>query len=72
MPRQTDAKSLLRFNGTVKYSAKFLLRLSDLSHPLRQLIHKNAEWIWCEAQEKAWNEIKDAVMQAVVLRFYSL
>ena len=30
MPRQTDAKSLLRFNGTVKYSAKFLLRLSDL------------------------------------------
>ena len=31
MQRPTDARSLLRFNGTVQYLAKFLLRLSDLS-----------------------------------------
>ena len=72
MQRPTDARSLLRFNGTVQYLAKFLLRLSDLSLPLRQLTHKNAEWVWSEAQEKAWNDIKAPITQAPVLRFYSL
>ena len=37
MLRPTDVKSLLRFNGTVQYLAKFLPRLSDMAHPLCQL-----------------------------------
>ena len=61
VPRPTDAKSLLRFNGTVQYLAKFLPHLSDMSQPLRQLTLKNAEWVWSETQEKAWNEIKAAI-----------
>ena len=36
------------------------------------MTHKNAEWIWSEAQEKAWNDVKAAITQAPVLRFYSL
>jgi len=46
MPRPTDVKGLLRFNGTVQYLAKFLPHLSEMSHPLRQLTVKNTEWIW--------------------------
>ena len=72
MPRSTDVKSLLRFNGTVQYLAEFLPRLSEISHPLRQLTVKNAEWIWSDSQEKAWNDIKTAITQASVLRYYSL
>ena len=52
--------------------AEFLPRLSDMAHPLRQLTRKTAEWIWSEAQEKAWSDIKTATTQAPVLRFYSL
>lgn len=63
----TDVKSLLRFNGTVQYLAKFLRRLSEMSHPLRQLTVKNAEWIWSDSKEKAWNDIKTAISQAPVL-----
>ena len=42
MPRPTDLKSLLRFNGTVQYLAKFLPHLSDrptrfVSWPVRML-----------------------------------
>ena len=33
MPRPNHTKSLLRFNGTVEYLAKFLPRLSDMAHP---------------------------------------
>ena len=43
-----------------------------MSHPLRQLTVKNAEWIWSDSQEKAWNDIKRAITQAPVLRYYSL
>ena len=72
MPRPNDVKSLLRFNGTVQYLAKFLPRLSDMAHPLRQLTVKNAQWVWFETQEKAWNDIKSANTQAPVLRYYNL
>ena len=72
MPRPTDVKSLRRFNGTVQYLAKFLPCLSEISHPLRQLTMKNAEWTWSDSQEKAWNDIKTAITQAPVLRYYSL
>ena len=61
MPRRNDVKSLLRFNGTVQYLAKFLPCLSEMSHPLHQLTVKNAEWIWSNSQEKAWNDIKTAI-----------
>lgn len=72
MPRTTDVKSLLRFNGTVQYLAKFLPGLLEIPHPLRQLTVQNAEWIWSDSQEKAWNDIKTAITQAPVLLYYSL
>ena len=37
MPRPTDVKSLLCFNRTAQYLAKFLPHPSDMAHPLRQL-----------------------------------
>ena len=43
MPRPTDVRSLLRFNGTVQYLGKFLPGLSDMAHPLRQLTRKDAK-----------------------------
>lgn len=57
MPRPTDVKSLLRFNGTVQYLAKFLPGLSDMAHPLRQLMRKDTKRVWSETQEKAWSDI---------------
>ena len=65
MSRPTKVKSLLRSNQTVQYLAKFLPRISDMVHPLRQLTRKNAE-------EKAWSDIKTAITPTTVLRFYTL
>ena len=72
MPCLNDVKSLLRFNRTVQYLAKFLPRLSDMAHPLRQLTVKNAQWVWSETHDKAWNDIKSAITQASVMRYYNL
>lgn len=60
MLRPTDVESFLRFKGTVQYLAKFLPRLSDMVHPLRQLT-RQAEWVWSETQQEAWNDIKTAI-----------
>ena len=72
MPRPTDVKSLLHFNGTVQYLAKFLPGLSNMAHPLRQLTHKDAKWVWSDTQKKAWSDIKTAISQIPVLHFYRL
>ena len=72
MPRPNDVKGLLRFNGSVPYLAKVLPCVSDMAHPLRQLTSKDVEWVWSEAQKRAWCDIKTAITQAPFLRFCSL
>ena len=43
-----------------------------MARPLCQLTRINAEWVGSETQEKAWSDIKTAVTQAPVLRYYNL
>lgn len=51
----------------VKSLAKFLPCLSDMAHPLCQLIRKNTEW----AGLKYRSDIKTAITQTLVLHFYT-
>ena len=50
MPRPED---VLRFNGMVNYLSRFLPNLSDVMKTLRDLTHKDVEWCWSDAQERA-------------------
>ena len=45
-------------NGTVNYLAKFLPRLSQVMDPLRRLTQTGVEWYWGNAEEKAFDEVK--------------
>ena len=47
-----------RLNGTVNYLAKFLPRLSQVMEPLRRLTQRGVEWYWGNAEEKAFDEVK--------------
>ena len=60
-----------RLNGTVNYLAKFLPRLSQVMEPLRILTQTGVEWYWGDAEEKAFDEVKQLVTQAPVLAYYS-
>ena len=60
------------FVGMTKYLAKFLPDLSELSEPLRRLTHKNVEWSWTEGQTQAFENIKEAVTSAPVLKYFDL
>ena len=56
----------------MQYLAKFCQQLSTASQPLRQLEKKEVEWHWQRPQSKAFNEIKDLVTKAPVLRYFDV
>ena len=70
MPRPEKPEDVLRLNGMVNYLSRFLPNLSDVMKPLRDLTHKDVEWCWSDAQERAWNEVKGLIASAPVLAYY--
>ena len=57
MPRPDKPDDVLRFNGMVNYLSRVLPNLSDVMKPFRDLTHKDVEWCWSDAQERAWGEV---------------
>ena len=70
MEKPQDIAGIQRFIGMVKYLAKFLPRLSDLCEPLRSLTHKGEPRAWIETHEKSFTEIKQAICNAPVLKYF--
>ena len=71
MPRPEDVEGVQRLNGFVNYLAKLLPGLADVMEPLGRLTRKDAEWRWAEAQESAFEEVKNLVTTAPVLSYYN-
>ena len=72
MPRPTDVAGVQRLLGMIQYLAKFLPNLSDITKPLRELTHKEVEWVWDQPQEDAFRKLQEAVTSTPVLRYYNL
>ena len=71
MERTADLPAVPRLTGLVNYLSKFLEDLSEMCEPLHCLTHKDAEWIWSHEQEDAFERIKEAVVKAPVLKYFS-
>ena len=61
MPTPRNPKSLQEFLGMIQYLSKFLPRLSTITEPLRQLVHKDAEWKWSQAHDDAVTTLKELI-----------
>ena len=72
LKRPTSIEEIQRLCGTVNYLARFLLRLSIIMEPTQQLMHKDVPWIWLQARDTAFTEMKRAVTEALVLAYYNL
>ena len=70
IPRPEKQDDILRLNVMVNYLSRFLPHLSDVMKPLRDLTHKDVEWCWGDAQEKAWSDVKNLISSAPVLAYY--
>ena len=50
----TDLKASSRFVGQIKWHSRHLRYLSDVCAPLSHLTKKGVDFLWIEAQEKAF------------------
>ena len=72
MPPPTDVAGVQRLLGMAQYLAKFLPHLADITKPLRELTHKDVEWVWDKPQEDAFQKLQKAITNTPVLRYYNL
>lgn len=68
--KPTNKKDLQRFLGLVTYVGKFVNNLSEITHPLRQLLKNNNEFIWQENQECAFNRLKQLISEKPQLNYF--
>jgi len=66
-----NVKDVRSFLGMANQLGKFTTKLSELSSPLRELLHKNASWVWDVPQEQAFANIKRELQRSVELAPYS-
>ena len=69
-PVPSDIAGIQRFMGMVNHLGKFIPHLADLSDPLRQLLRKDSVWAGGEPQQKALEQIRQALVSPTVLAHY--
>jgi hypothetical protein len=70
MPAPTDKKGVERLLGTVNYLAKFIPNMSEKTAPIRMLLKHDVQFEWSQAQEKAFDKIKETLAESPVLAFF--
>lgn len=70
VPTPTTVGDVRRFLGMANHLSKFSPNLANKTKPLRELLIKSNQWTWGEPQEKAFQDIKDALVSGTVLALY--
>lgn len=70
IPRPEDVHQVRSFLGAVNYYGKFVKNMMDLRGPLIELTLDNAEFLWGEAQEKAFQDLKEIMGSELILTHY--
>ena len=70
LPAPTNITELQEFLGLVTYLSPFIPDLSTLTAPLRELLKKDADFIWNCTYDTAFEQIKEAVISDTTLRYF--
>lgn len=70
MASPTNVKELRQVLGLINYVGRFLPGLSTMLHPLSDLLKRENDWVWGEAQEKAFQCVKGMLVSAPALAYY--
>jgi len=68
----TCVKDIQSFLGLVNQSARFSPNIATLSKPLRDLLQKNAPWIWDSQQQNSFEKLKLEFSKPPVLVSYDV
>ena len=71
MKEPTDVSELRRFLGMANQLGKYIPHLASINQPLRDLLSQKNAWLWSDAQQDAFDRIKDALVSAPALAIYN-
>ena len=66
----TNGKELRRFLGMANHLSKFTPNLAETTKSLRDLLTSKNHWTWGQAQQTAFNKIKQCLSSSPVLAIY--
>jgi len=67
-----NASELKSFLGLATFCSRFVLDFSTKTHALRDLLKKNVPFNWNKKHDKAFSELKDAIIQNIKLSSFDL
>ena len=70
VPKAKNVSDVCRFLGMVNQLGKFLPNLAEKTRPLRELLQKDAAWLWDTPQQRAFEEVKRTLTTAPVLALF--
>ena len=70
IPVPNNQKQLLRFMCTATYYLKFVSGFASMAEPLRRLLKKDVVWSWTPECQRAFDEIKQAVVNPPILAHF--
>ena len=66
-PQPSNVKDVRSFLGLASYYRRFVRGFSSIAKPLTDLTKDRIPWLWGEAQERAFQQLKVALMTAPIL-----
>ena len=69
-PTPQNVNELRRFLGMINYMSKFLPHVTDVLHPLYNLMKKDVPWNWSSNEMKAFQHVKEMIANSPTLSFY--
>lgn len=72
MPQPQNRHDIRRFLGMLNYVAQFIPNMSTITAPLRDLLKLDSPWSWNHEHDRAYERLKNILMDKPVLAFYDV
>ena len=69
-PNPKNVSQLRTFLGMVNFLGKFIPNMTNILHPLHNLLKNGIEWTWTQSQEDAFIKIKKMIVDSTKLATY--
>ena len=66
-PIPKNVSDVRSFHGLASFYKRFVKKFSTIASPLNNIINKNMEFKWKSEQEKAFNTLKEKLINALIL-----